>query len=579
MAGPEIRSNKEVYEKLASFLVVRGANIGTHYLIHKSKQKLGRDSHCDVHLEDSEASRTHAEIEYVDGEYVLRDLGSSNGTFVNGTRITKHTLCVGDRVQIGTRLMLFRLSFRPFGPDDNDVDIVQNANSESSQIVGRVEVEKQLSERTDDWTARIHFDKASSQAKSHWEIMYRTSLAVSRTLDIDQLLHQILELIFQWVNCDRGCIMLSDLETGELMPSCRRNRGVNVSSHRMTISKTILDYVCKKEEGVLTSDACEDERWNASASISAGGIREAICVPMKGRYGSVGVIYIDTSVSAGQYAMNREPVFNEEHLKMLVAIGHQAALAIEDTNFYQSMVQAERLAAMGQTIATLSHHIKNIVQGLRGGGYLVEQGIKGGEMDVVQSGWRICERNQERIESFVLDMLTMSKDRKPNRTVVDLRAVIDDVVELSTVRAAEKSVSIRWSRPEAFQSMMLDSEAIHRALMNLVGNAIDACVDKLDGCVEISLCECNEFARIQVRDNGVGIASNDLGRIFSMFESNKGNRGTGLGLPVSLKIAKEHGGNIEVRSQVGTGTEFELVLPWKSNRIPVAAESLPTMRG
>ena len=564
---------------MASLLVVRGANVGTHYLIREAKQRLGRDSHCEVHLEDSEASRTHAEIEFVDGEFVLRDLGSSNGTFVNGNRITEHTLRIGDRVQIGKRLMLFRLSFRPFGPDDNDVDIVQNASSESSQIVGRIDIEQQLLEQTDDWTAKLQTDKASSDAKSHWEIMYRTAIAVSRTLDIDQLLHQILELIFQWVNCDRGCIMLTELESGELLPSCRRNRGVNTSSHRMSISKTILDYVCKKEEGVLTSDACEDERWNASVSISAGGIREAICVPMKGRYGSVGVIYIDTMVSAGKYAMQSERVFNEEHLKMLVAIGHQAALAIEDTNYYQSMVQAERLAAMGQTIATLSHHIKNIVQGLRGGGYLVDEGIKAGDMAVVQNGWRICERNQDRIESFVMDMLTMSKDRRPNRTIVDLREIIDDVFELSKVKISGKSISVRWSRPDAFRNMMLDGEAIHRALMNLVGNAIDACIDKLDGCVEIILCESKEYARIQVRDNGIGIAAHDLNRIFSMFESSKGNRGTGLGLPVSLKIAKEHSGTIEVKSEVGTGTEFELVLPWKTNRIPSVPDALPTMPG
>ena len=564
---------------MASLLVVRGANVGTHYLIREAKQRLGRDSHCEVHLEDSEASRTHAEIDFVDGDYVLRDLGSSNGTFVNGNRVTEHTLRIGDRVQIGKRLMLFRISFRPFGPADNDVDIIQNANAESSQIVGRMDIDQQLLEQTDDWTARLQTDKASSDAKSHWEIMYRTAIAVSRTLDIDQLLHQILELIFQWVNCDRGCIMLNDLETGELLPSCRRNRGANVSSHRMSISKTILDYVKEKEEGVLTSDACEDERWNASVSISAGGIREAICVPMKGRYGSVGVIYIDTSVSAGQYAMQSDRVFNEEHLKMLVAIGHQAALAIEDTNYYQSMVQAERLAAMGQTIATLSHHIKNIVQGLRGGGYLIDEGIKTGDMTVVQNGWRICERNQERIESFVMDMLTMSKDRKPNRTPVDLRDIIDDVFELSKARASGKSVAVLWSRPESFQNMMLDGEAIHRSLMNLVGNAIDACVDKPDGCVEIFLCESKEYARIQVRDNGIGIATHDLNRIFSMFESNKGNRGTGLGLPVSLKIAREHSGTIEVKSQVGTGTEFELVLPWKSNRIPSVPDALPTMLG
>lgn len=564
---------------MASLLVVRGANVGTHYLIRETKQKLGRDSQCDIHFDDTETSRTHAEIEFVDDQYRLKDLGSSNGTFVNGKRVTDKVLVAGDRIQIGKQLMLFRLTFRPFGPEDNDVDIVQNANAESSQILGRADIEQQLLEQTDDWTAKIQSERASSQAKSHWEIMYRTALAVSRTLDIDQLLHQILELIFQWVQCDRGCIMLTDLETGELRPSCRRNRGINPSSHRMSISKTILDYVVKREEGVLTSDARDDERWDPSVSISAGGIREAICVPLKGRYGSVGIIYIDTSVSVGKYANKPERVFTEEHLKMLVAIGHQAALAIEDTNYYQSMVQAERLAAMGQTIATLSHHIKNIVQGLRGGGYLVDQGIKAGDMSVVQSGWRICERNQERIETFVMDMLTMSKDRQPNRSVVDLRTVIDEVVELGTVRAKEKNIAIEWKKPELFPSLMLDGEAIHRAVLNLLGNAIDACAEKQDGKVEVSLTQRNDIARIQVRDNGVGIAEADLGRIFSMFESNKGNRGTGLGLPVSLKIAKEHSGTIEVRSEVGSGTEFDLLLPLKANAVPKTSEGSRTMPG
>jgi hypothetical protein len=359
---------------MASLLVVRGANVGTHYLIRQAKQRIGRDVHCEIHLDDTETSRTHAEIQFVDGNYMLRDLDSSNGTFVNGSRIVEHQLFVGDRIQIGRQLMLFKLAIHP-ATSEEGVDIVNSANSDSSQIVGRVGLERHLLEETDDWTSYIRSESVA-QAKSHWEIMYRTSLAVSRTLDIDQLLQQILELIFQWVQCDRGCIMLTDQESGELRPKARRNRNSRGSSNRITISRTILDYVCKKEEGVLTNDACEDDRWNGSASISSSGIREAICVPMKGRYGNVGVIYIDTSVSTGRFAQEHSRIFTEEHLKMLVAIGHQAALAIEDTNYYQSLVHAERLAVMGQTIATLSHHIKNIVQGLKGGGYLVNQAIQ-----------------------------------------------------------------------------------------------------------------------------------------------------------------------------------------------------------
>src|SRR5690606_11610265 len=129
--------------------------------------------------------------------------------------------------------------------------------------------------------------------------------------------------------------------------------------------------------------------------------------PMQGRYGIVGVIYIDTFTPPGRSIQSPTGArFTEEHLKLMVAIGHQAALAVEDTSYYSAMVQAERLAAMGQTIATLSHHIKNILQGVRGGSYLIEEGLRTNEYEVIRKGWSIVEKNQERISNLVMDMLT-----------------------------------------------------------------------------------------------------------------------------------------------------------------------------
>src|SRR5690606_13874571 len=128
-------------------------------------------------------------------------------------------------------------------------------------------------------------------------------------------------------------------------------------------SRTILDYVMQRNEGVLTTDAVGDQRWDPGVSIVKMGVREAICVPMQGRYGVVGVIYIDTYTPPGKLLLQRSSnKFTDDHLKLMIAIAHQAALAIEDTSYYSAMLQAERLAAMGQTIATLSHHIKNILQ-------------------------------------------------------------------------------------------------------------------------------------------------------------------------------------------------------------------------
>ena len=97
--------------------------------------------------------------------------------------------------------------------------------------------------------------------------------------------------------------------------------------------------------------------------------------------------------------------FTEEHLRLMIAIAHQAALAVEDTSYYTAMVQAERLAAMGQTIASLSHHVKNILQGVSGGNYLVEDGLRKEDLDVVKKGWASVKRNQDRISHLVMDML------------------------------------------------------------------------------------------------------------------------------------------------------------------------------
>ena len=227
-----------------------------------------------------------------------------------------------------------------------------------------------------------------------------------------------MELIFEWVEADRGCIMLMDPATKTLQPKVRRTRKGVRADERISISKTILDYVIERNEGVLTSDARQDDRWSPGGSIVQMGVREAICVPMQGRYDVVGAIYIDTSTSAQQLVQQGGAnKFTEDHLKLMIAIGHQAALAVEDTRYYSAMVQAERLAAVGQTIATLSHHIKNILQGIRGGSYLIEMGLKEHDEDVTRKGWNIVDRNQNRISALVMDMLTFSKEREPDLLV------------------------------------------------------------------------------------------------------------------------------------------------------------------
>ena len=558
---------------------------------------IGRGTSNAVQLHDTEVSREHAELRRRGDVFIVHDLGSSNGTFVNGRPIKEQELASGDQLQLGRTMLLYtgvtegrvedladKINIVP-RHDDDDVSRIVHAmtQSEGSEILA-----PPSDETTSPWLAR---------ARSNLEIMYRTALAVSHTLDIDELLARIMEMIFEWVDADRGCIMLKDLDTGLLVPKVRRHRRGLATEERITISQTILDYVVDRNEGVLTSNARDDDRWDAAKSILRMGVREAICVPMQGRYDAVGVIYIDTSITPQRLLQQGSAnKFTQEHLKLMIAIGHQAALAVEDTSYYKAMVQAERLAAIGQTIASLSHHIKNILQGVRGGSYLIELGMKdhaksigAGNVDVdaaekavgiMRKGWGIVEKNQERISTLVMDMLTFSKERDPVPEAANLNELTGDVVELMKARAAEENVELAWLPAPTMPTLMFDPESMHRAILNIITNAIDACHDREQGRVEVSTqySHAERMARVQVVDNGSGIEKDDVEKIFAVFISRKGGRGTGLGLPVSQKILQEHGGRIRVESEFGQGSRFTIEFPATTPHT-AAEEPLPNVRG
>ena len=436
--GPLIRKIEELLasettreQAVPTLFVIRGADQGSRFELTEPTVRLGRDASNTLQLHDTEVSRHHAEIRRAENDCTISDLASSNGTFVNGQRIRQHKLQSGDQIQLGGTLMLYT------GPaEETQEDLAKIVSigaaaepGDRSRIVRSVSQEE--GSRIFDFRAEVPQNTWLARARSNLQVMYRTALAVSHTLDIDQLLQRIMELIFEWVEADRGCIMLMDPVTKSLKPKVRHTRKALRVDERITISKTILDYVIERNEGVLTSDARQDDRWDPGGSIMQMGVREAICVPMQGRYDVVGAIYIDTSTSAQQLLQKGVTnKFTEDHLKLMIAIGHQAALAVEDTRYYSAMVQAERLAAIGQTIATLSHHIKNILQGIRGGSYLIEMGLKDHDDEVMRKGWTIVERNQNRISALVMDMLTFSKEREPDLQVANLNAVVSEVIEL-----------------------------------------------------------------------------------------------------------------------------------------------------
>ena len=546
---------------MSSLYVIQGRNRGARYdlAVHEGAITIGRESGNFVQLDDNEVSRRHAEIRRIEGRFVVGDLKSSNGTFVNNRKVERAELSSGDQIQIGRTVMVYSKD-RDDEPAIGLVDIVAPANgADGSRIVRTMREDEGVvaafmpDDTQNRWLAR---------ARSNVQVMYRTALAASHTLDIDELLGRILQLVFEWIEADRGCIMLLDPETRQLQTKARRDRRAGDTTS-MAISRTILDYVLERREGVLTSDAQDDDRFASGHSVVRTGVREAICVPMQGRYDTVGVMYVDTMVPLAESLEAGQRRFSDEHLKLMIAIGHQAALAVEDTTYYSAMVQSERLAAVGQTIATLSHHIKNILQGIKGGGYLVDMGLENDDFAVVRKGWDIVGRNQGKISSLVMDMLSFSKEREPDPVPTDLVALVSDIVETVQQRAADAGIAIRWTPPADLPRVVFDPEGISRAVLNVVTNALDAVENRPDPRVDIRV-EIDRPAglvRIVIADNGEGMTAETLAEIFNLFVSTKGSRGTGLGLTVSRKILREHDGDIRAESSLGAGSTFTLEFP------------------
>jgi signal transduction histidine kinase len=552
-------------------IVIRGADEGKQFELIGSQLDIGRDPANQVRLNDTEVSRRHARLEETEGGYQVRDVGSVNGTFVNSQRITQPTLLqAGDRIQVGQTQLVYST-----GRGDGQQPITELA-AQISLISG------QTAEIPSAIVKSIAEDEGSrllsqpEKADSLWlktqlanlKVMYEASQAVSHILDLDELLARILELVFRSIKADRGCIMLRNPDNGVFEPRALRRRDKAADQEKFAVSRTIVDYVLREQLGVLVSDASQDERFNTGQSIVRFGIREVICVPMKGRHETLGVLYLDTRTTAREVALRKtgSAKFTEDHLLLAVAVGHQAALAVEETRYHHALLQAERLAAIGQTIAALSHHIKNILQGLRSGSEILKMGLAEKNDILLQQGWKNIEKNQEKIYNLVMDMLSYSKEREPAIEETNLNELVHEVVELMAGRAKELGARLEVSLDESLPAVQADPEGLHRALLNIVGNALDAVEDRPNPKVTVGTRRDPEagWVRVIILDNGTGILPDKLADIFKPFVSTKGSKGTGLGLAVSKKILREHGGDILVQSQVGAGSKFILRLPIKS---------------
>jgi two-component system, NtrC family, sensor kinase len=533
---------------------------------------IGRESR-QLPLTDNTVSRRHAEMHPLPaaegGGWEIHDLGSSNGSYINGIRVQKQqVLKLGDQIRVGHTVMVFGAQPGVSRASGGNVNLAGEEMGMDSSIVRTV--------ASNEDSVVLAVPEPAAAAMTNLKVLYQLGAALGSSFDVDQVLEVVMDLVFEHVKADRGIILLLDSKTGDLVPKVVRLRdeehnskseetdtpGNGKQSPKIHASRTIINHVMVNGEGVLSTNAMADRRFSKGKSVHNLGIRSALCAPIKARKLTereggdqvVGVIYIDSSVANYTYS--------NDQLRLLTAIGLQAGMAISNAQLYRAGLEAERLAAVGETTAALSHSIKNILQALRGGADVVEMGLRSSNVNQATKGWRIVDRNLEKIYNLTMNLLAYSKPREPKLERLHPKKLIEECLELMAPMASEKGVMAVADIDPGQPAVPMDPDGMHQVLMNLLSNALDA-APATGGLINV-ICHYDPENRetvLEVTDNGAGIPPAMMSHMFQLFHSTKGNRGTGLGLAVAKKIVDEHDGSISAKSKVGEGTTFTIRLP------------------
>lgn len=258
------------------------------------------------------------------------------------------------------------------------------------------------------------------------------------------------------------------------------------------------------------------------------------------------------------------------------AVGQIEAVMEIFTDITQIKELQKELVFLGETVAGISHTIKNILGGLEGGIYVVDTALRKDNEELLGKGWDMVKGNVTRISGLVRDILFLSRERTPVLEETDPAEVCREVMELLSATAAQAGVRMELQAPNLSRIIRVDSRGLHTVLLDLLTNAIEACRSKRGSQSHHVLLryQYDEQGQVtfQVQDNGPGIPPELMEQLFKKSVSTKGSRGTGLGLLVAKKIVEEHGGQIGVDSIPGQGTVFSVILPAGNGSYQVEAE-------
>jgi signal transduction histidine kinase len=374
------------------------------------------------------------------------------------------------------------------------------------------------------------------------------SRAINQSPDLKTLLSKVNDLLFNWVEADRACILVFDQLSDDFESTAYASREGLPPGEFAICSKIVAQAQQSLGIGCVKHSSLQRDK-----------VSKAISVPLHARNNVLGLIYLDFL----DETKNRGSIPDLEQTKVLNSIAAQLAVAIQSHLDQQARLQSEPSTSTGDKLVSLSHHIKNILQGATGGAHILQESLSTGNLELAKQGWEIVQRNQTKVSQILLDLISSSCTDEPEFALTNLNSLVSKVIQKLQLTHKLSQLRTLWEPNKEIPKILVQQHSIFQSIENLILNAAEACQANPNGCVNISLefdSPKSEY-KIIVRDNGCGISEEDLPNIFSPFETSKTDRKTGIGLAAAQKFARDHNGEVLVSSKLGEGSEFTLVLP------------------
>ena len=547
----------------ASLLPIPATKTSESIPVAGGETTVGRAPSNTIQLTSGGVSRIHAVISYKKGQFILTDLDSKNGTFVNNKRIRQVVLQNSDKISFGKRAFMFFIEAAPAqapAPEADPTSVVGDTITISEE---EPELSKLLSHSAE--TAISNFfellssdddqDPPTLQAHERLSYIYQLSEDLRPPCDPKEILEKGLDLIFQAMpSAKRAAALLRSSPSELLEEQAVRYRESNPDDAVIPISRTVLRQVVEDRLAVVSQNPRDDVRFDDTESFAVGDIDSFLCVPLIQHDEVIGAIYLDTDDSLNP--------FTQGDMEFTAAMAGELAQSVDTCRLQPEEDNYEKVGAIGLNITHLAHSLRNLITLNQNTLENLDERVIASEDEELKKNWQQVRQGFDRISDLTADILDFSRIGADDVSPIDINAAVVSEYEQFRESLTAEGIQIDLQLAAELPPWPMNESLLRRALLSLVDNARDALKGRQNGRIRIST-EVDDSSQlvIRVKDNGCGMGKGILNDIFTLFYTTKGRDGNGVGLSMTKKFVEGTGGKVSVVSHVGVGSVFTLTFP------------------